>query len=292
MRRDWTLSGDGKKIRVFFAAAMFIAVILLPAGCGGARRQPAKVSGSGSSALLPLLKAGQEDFQKMYKDVTVSLSAGGSFTGQNQVVAGSVDIGSSDVELQASLKNKGLREYILAGIPFVFITNRDVSVKSLTARQYAGIFSGAIGNWKEVGGRDRPITVIGRPFSSGSRAAIAGLVLKDKKFTDNQIILDSNGAVRAAVGTTPGAIGYVDAAYVDDSVKELAYDGEKCSVKNVVDGKYPIYALGRMYTRGEPKGAAKDFIEFVLGEEFQNKYVEKSGFIPHAKLKNNGQGQL
>ncbi|MDR2007300.1 MAG: phosphate ABC transporter substrate-binding protein [Acidaminococcales bacterium] len=284
------MSLDGKKYRPFFTAAL-ILIILLPAGCGGARKQTTKVSASGSSALLPLLKAGQEDFQNMYKDVSVSLSAGGSFTGQNQAAAGYVDIGSSDVELQASLKDKGLREYILAGIPFVFIVNRDVPVNSLTARQYADIFSGGIINWKEVGGRDRPVTVVGRPFSSGSRAAITGLVMQNKKFTDNQIIFDSNGAVRAAVGTTPGAIGYIDAAYVDDSVKELAYDGEKYSVENIIAGKYPIYALGRLYTRGEPKGAVKDFIDFVLSEGFQNKHVAKNGFIPPAKLKNNRQNR-
>ena len=277
----------GKKCRGFFAAAV-VLIMFLPAGCGGVRSRADRVSAAGSSALLPLLKAGQEDFQKIHKNITVSVSAGGSFTGQNQAAAGAVDIGSSDVALQASLKNKDMREYILAGIPFAFIANRDVLVNSLTARQYANIFSGRTTNWKEVGGRERPITIIGRTFSSGSRAAITALVMKGEKITDNQIILDSNGAVRAAVGTTPGAIGYVDAAYVDDSVKELAYDNEKYSVSNVLAGKYPVYALGRLYTRGEPQGAVKDFLDFVLGEEFQNKYVEKNGFIPFSKLKING----
>ncbi|MDR3349114.1 MAG: phosphate ABC transporter substrate-binding protein [Acidaminococcales bacterium] len=281
---------EGKKNWFFFAAAL-VLMLLLPTGCGGARNQTVKVSASGSSALLPLLKAGQEDFQNMHENITVSLSAGGSFTGQNQAAAGYVDIGSSDVQLQVSLRGKGLREHILAGIPFVFIVNRDVPVNSLTARQYADIFSGGVSNWKEVGGRDRPVTVVGRPFSSGSRAAIADLVLRNKKFTDNQIIFDSNGAVRAAVGTTPGAIGYIDAAYVDDSVKELSFDGAKYSVENIIAGKYPIYASGRLYTRGDPKGAVKEFIDFVLGEGFQDKYVEKSGFIPIAKLKKAKQGR-
>jgi len=103
-------------------------------------------------------------------------------------------------------------------------------------------------------------------------------------FTDTAVIQDSNGAVRAAIASTPGAIGYVDAAYVDQSVKALAYNGVKFSLDNVTGGKYPVYTFGRMYTKGQPTGAVKAFIDYVTGKDFQEKYAEKQGFIPLTKM--------
>ena len=264
------------------------------AGCGGEKKtdKPAaevkvegKVAASGSTALLPLLKIGQEEFYKQHDKVTINLSGGGSFTGQKQVATGAVDIGNSDVALSADLKDKGLVETKLVGIPFVFIVNKDVTVDSLTTQQYVDILTGKITNWKEVGGADQKITLIHRAKSSGSRATIAEVVLKGAEFTDNAVIQDSNGAVRSAIGTTPGAIGYVDAAYVDASVKGLAYDGVKFSIDAVTGGKYPVYTFGRMFTKGEPTGAVKAFIEYVTSAAFQDANAEKQGFVPINKMK-------
>ena len=133
--------------------AIILSVGML-AGCGQNAQQAATadiqgtVTASGSTALLPLLKPAQEEFQKKYTKVTVNISGGGSFTGQNQVAAGSVNIGNSDVGLQDSLKNSGLVEHKLVGIPFVFIVHPGVAVDSLTQQQYVDIFSGKITNWK------------------------------------------------------------------------------------------------------------------------------------------------
>lgn len=268
--------------------------ISLVAGCG--QREAAKaaqaqgelsgtVTASGSTALLPFLKPAQEEFHKRNPRVTVNIAGGGSFTGQNQVAAGSVNIGNSDVPLQASLKDKGLVETKLVGIPFVFIANPDVSVDNLTRQQYVDIFTGKVTNWKEVGGKDQQITLIHRAKSSGSRGAIAEIVLQGAAFTDNAVIQDSNGAVRAAIASTPGSIGYVDAAYADQSVKTLAYNGVKFSIDDVVSGKYPVYTFGRMYTKGEPTGAVKAFIDYATSKEFQEAYAEKNGFVPITKMK-------
>ncbi len=283
-----------KNISKVFAGILVLALSIgLLAGCGQSKPEQPKqaaaelqgtVTSSGSTALLPLLKPAQEEFQKKNAKVTVNIAGGGSFTGQNQVAAGSVTIGNSDVGLQDSLKNAGLVEHKLVGIPFVFIVNPGVTVDSLTAEQYVGILSGKITNWKDVGGKDQAITIIHRAKSSGSRATIQGVVMKSVNFTDNAVIQDSNGAVRAAIASTPGAIGYVDAAYVDQSVKGLAYNGVKFSLENVTSGKYPVYTFGRMYTKGQPTGAVKAFIDYATSKEFQENYAEKQGFIPLTKM--------
>lgn len=282
-----------RKSKILLVAVAMLVGISLIAGCGGQQKAAetpkagdiqGTVTASGSTALLPLLKPGQEEFQKKHAKVTVNISGGGSFTGQNQVASGSVNIGNSDVGLQDSLKNQGLVEHKLVGIPFVFIVNPGVSVDSLTQEQYIAIMTGKITNWKEVGGKDQAISIIHRAKSSGSRATIAEVVLKGAAFTDNAVIQDSNGAVRAAISTTPGAIGYVDAAYVDASVKALAYNGVKYSLDSVQSGKYPVFTFGRMYTKGEPTGAVKAFVEYVTGKEFQESYAEKNGFVPLTKM--------
>ena len=272
-----------------------VMAMALLAGCGGApapKEEPKKaaaeiagtVKASGSTALLPFLKAGQEEFQKKNAKVTVNIAGGGSFTGQNQVATGAVDIGNSDVALDPKLSDKGLVEIKLVGIPFVFVAHKDVKVDNLTTQQYVDIMTGKITNWKDVGGQDLKITLIHRSASSGSRATIQELVLKANKFTDNAVIQDSNGAVRAAIGSTAGGFGYIDAAYVDATVKSLAVDGVKYSLADVAAGKYKILTFGRMYTKGAPKDATKAFIDFVTGKEFQEAYAEKNGFVPITKM--------
>ncbi|MPN30286.1 Phosphate-binding protein PstS 1 [bioreactor metagenome] len=203
----------------------------------------------------------------------------------NQVASGAVSIGNSDVALTPEYKDKGLVDFQVAVAPFVFIANTDVTVDSLSQQQYVDILTGKIMNWKEVGGKDQKITLIHRSKSSGSRATIADVVLKGAAFTDAAVIQDSNGAVRAAIASTPGAIGYVDAAYVDNTVKALAFNGVKYAPDAVISGQYPVYAYEHMYTKGQPTGAVKAFIDYVLSPEFQNSYIEKNGFLPVTKMK-------
>ena len=286
-----------KKLLSIGAVVASTAVLLT--GCGGGGQQAAsssssgaaqeisgKISASGSTALLPLLKPAQEAFQDKYEKVTVNIAGGGSFTGMNQVSEGAVQIGNSDVNLPDEYKDKGLVDHKVVVEPFVFIVNKDNKVDNITKQQAIDILTGKITNWKEVGGEDQKITLIHRAKSSGSRATISDVVLKGAVFTDDAVIQDSNGAVRAAIASTPGSIGYVDAPYADDSVKVLKFDGVEYSPQNIIDGKYPIYGYGHMYTKGEPTGAVKAFIDYILSDEFQNSQVEKLGFIPISKMKN------
>ncbi len=288
--------GKKRKLIAVLGALMVSAMVFT--GCGGSQDKAAddsaksataalegKISASGSTALLPLLKPAQEEFQNKNAKVTVNIAGGGSFTGMNQVAEGSVQIGNSDVDLPAEYKDKGLVDHKVVVEPFVFITNKDNKVDNLTTQQTIDILTGKITNWKEIGGADQEIKIIHRAKSSGSRATISEVVLKGAAFTDNAVIQDSNGAVRTAIASTPGAIGYVDAPYADDSVKILAFDGVKYTEQAIIDGKYPIYGYGHMYTKGEPTGAVKAFIDYVMSDEFQSSQVEKLGFIQISKMK-------
>lgn len=274
------------------ASLVLIAAILTVTAAGCGAKQPegdgpaGTVSSSGSTALLPLVAAAKELIEEKYERVTVNVSGGGSFNGLSQVANDAVQIGNSDIEPTGDL-SKGLVDHKVAVAPFVIITNKDVTVPDMTLEQLAQILRGEISNWNVLGGRDAPIIIVNRQQSSGSRATIVAKVLGGHgDITKTAMVQDSNGKVLDSVASTPGAIGYVDAPYYKpDQVSAIKLGGIAYSVEAVTSGKWPIYAYEHMYTKGEPVGATKAVIEFVLGKEFQDSVVSRLGFIPVTALK-------
>lgn len=261
-----------------------------PAGGQGAAPAPAgqqlsgKITVSGSTALLPLVKQAAVEFQRKQPNLTIDVSGGGSGTGLKQVSEGTVNIGNSDVEAGADFP--GLVDHQVAIAPFVLIVNQSVTVDNLTKDQAAKIFTGQIRNWKEVGGQDQKITIIGRAESSGSRKLIKQLILPEgQDFAKDSIVQDSSGSLRTAVDQTSGSIGYVDAPYATGNVKILKFDGVDYSPDNVINGSYKLFAYEHMYTKGEPDANTKAFLDYILSDEFQTTYVEQLKFIAVSKMK-------
>ncbi|TCZ75295.1 phosphate ABC transporter substrate-binding protein [Paenibacillus albiflavus] len=243
------------------------------------------VTASGSSALLPLVKQAANDFMDKNKKVTINPTAGGSGVGLKNVADGTSDIGNSDVAAGDEYKDKGLVDHVVAIAPFAIIVNKDVNIDNLSKEQAAKIFKGEIKNWKEVGGQDAKINVIHRTDGSGSRKLVKQLVLDNAEFTKEGVTQDSSGAMKTTVSSTSGSIGYIDTPYVDDSLKMLKFDGVAYTKEGIKDGSYKLYGVEHMYTKGEPTGATKAFIDFILSDEFQSKRVEELKFLPAAFLK-------
>jgi len=243
------------------------------------------ISAAGSTALQPLVKLAGDDFMAKNAGVQVNLSGGGSMTGLNNVASGSIEIGNSDVIAPETLKSAGLIDHQVVVAPFILIVSKDVTVDNLTKAQATDIFTGKITNWKDVGGQDLKISIIGRAASSGTRLNVEKIVMDGAKMTDAAAAQDSTGNLLTGVGNTPGAIGYIDAAYLKDTVKALKYNGVAYSADSVISGQYPIYAYEHMYTKGEATGTVKLFLDYVTSPEFQDKNVEKLGFIAISKMK-------
>lgn len=244
------------------------------------------ITAAGSTALQPLVKTAAAEFMAKYPEVQVNISGGGSMTGLNSVASGSIEIGNSDVVVPPELQEKGLVDHQVVVAPFLIIVSKDVTVDNLSKAQLADIFSGKIKNWKDVGGQDQKITIIGRASSSGTRLTIKKIILDNNaEFTSDAVTVDSTGNLITGIEQTPGSIGYIDAAYMKDTVKALKYNGIAYSVETVTGGQYPIYAYEHMYTKGEPAGTVKAFLDYILSADFQNNFVEKAGFIPINKMK-------
>jgi phosphate transport system substrate-binding protein len=243
------------------------------------------VNTAGSTALQPLVKVAATEFMAQHPEVQVNISGGGSMTGLNNVANGSIDIGNSDVVVPPELEDKGLVDHQVAVAPFLLIVSKDVPVDNLSKEQLANIFTGKITNWKDVDGQDKKITIIGRAASSGTRLTIKKIILDNAEFSKDAVTVDSTGNLITGIEQTPGSIGYIDAAYMKDTVKALKFNGVAYSVETVTNGQYPIYAYEHMYTKGEPTGTIKAFLDYILSADFQNNFVEKSGFIPISKIK-------
>lgn len=272
------------------SASASTAAAASPSASAAATKAPTvegTVTASGSSALLPLVKAAAEDFMAANPKATINVTGGGSGTGVKNVADGTSNIGNSDVPAAADYKDAGLVEHIVCVAPFALIVNNDVKVDNLTKQQAVDIFSGKVTNWKDVGGNDLKITVVHRPDSSGSRKLVQTIVMGDAQFTKDGITQAESGAMKTSVATTSGAIGYIDTPYIDTSLKAVKYEGVAFSADAIKGGTYPLFGVERMYTKGEATGATKAFLDYILGDAYQKpasgktkSKIEELGFLP------------
>lgn len=235
----------------------------------------ADLSGSismvGSTSMEKLANALSEAFMEKYPDVTVTAEFVGSGAGVEAVTNGTADIGNSSRSLKDEEKAAGVVENVVAIDGIAVCVDPANEVANLTKEQLTNIYNGTITNWKEVGGADEPIIVIGREAGSGTRGAFEELVdLKDACKYANE--LDSTGAVIAKVASTPGAIGYASQDALDDSVKALSLEGVEATAENIKAGNYFLSRPFVMATKGEiseQNDLVQAWFDFVLGDEGQ-----------------------
>ena len=247
------------------AASSEVASTETTAGLSGS------ISMVGSTSMEKLANALSEAFMEEYPDVTVTAEFVGSGAGIEAVTNGTADIGNSSRSLKDEEKAAGVAENIVAIDGIAVYVDPANEVADLTKEQLTNIYNGTVTNWKEVGGADEPIIVIGREAGSGTRGAFEELVdLKDACKYANE--LDSTGAVIAKVASTPGAIGYASLDALDDSVKALSLEGVEATAENIKAGNYFLSRPFVMATKGEiseQNDLVQAWFDFVLGDEGQ-----------------------
>ncbi len=235
---------------------------------------------SGSTSMEKLVNALKESFSAKYPDVTVTAEFVGSGAGIEAVSTGKVDIGNSSRNLKDSEIQSGVVENIVAIDGIAVIVDKTNTVTDLTKDQLTSIYNGETKNWKDLGGADAPIVVIGREAGSGTRGAFEELLeLVDACKYANE--LDSTGAVIAKVAATPGAIGYASLDAIDDTVSAVKLEGVEPTAENIKAGKYFLCRPFVMATKGEisqQSELVQEFFNYIKSDEGRA-VVEKMGLI-------------
>ena len=275
--------------------AAVLAVAGLMAGFSGAAMAAKKIVMDGSTTVLPFAQVAVERFMTSNPEIQISVSGGGSGNGIKALIDKTADIANASRPMKQSEVDKAKAggvepfEITVAMDCIVPIVHLDNPVKNLTLAQLKGIYTGAVKNWKEVGGNDAPIVVVGRDSSSGTYGTWQEMVVEkgDEKDKKSRVIASaqvaaSSGAMLGTVAGNKYAIGYDGIGYVDKSVRAVSVEGTEASEENSNSGKYPLSRALFMYTNGEPKDEIKAFIDYMLSEDGQ-KIVKEVGFIPVSK---------
>lgn len=237
--------------------------------------EAAKLSGTvtlaGSTSMQKLCEAMIESFEETYPDITVTAEYTGSGAGLEALAGGKTDIGNASRSLKDGEKQSGAVENIVAIDGIAVITHKDNTVSDLTAQQLTDIYTGKITNWKDLGGADEAIVVLGREAGSGTRGAFEELLKIEDQCAYAQE-LDSTGGVLAKVAATPGSIGYVSLDVVDDTVKALSLDGVAPTEENIVAGSYKLsrpFVMATLGTIEEQNDLVKTWFHYVQSDEGQ-----------------------
>jgi phosphate transport system substrate-binding protein len=268
-----------KKLGILFVA-IFAGVLAANAAFAG------NLVINGSTTVLPISQSAAEAFMAENKYVKISVSGGGSGNGIKAIIDGTCDIANSsrfmkDAEVKSAVE-KGVFPVpfavaIDAIVPIVHPSN---PIANLTTSQLQDIYTGRVTSWKQVGGEDKPIVVVGRDTSSGTYEVWEEKILKKEKVTPKAQVVASSGALLQTVGKNKYAIGYDGIGYADDkSVKMLTVNGVKADAKTARSGKYAVSRYLFVFTKGWPKDDVLDFVNFMQGDEGQ-KIVVKQGFVP------------
>lgn len=238
--------------------------------------------------MLPLVRHAAARFAELRPTITVEVIAGGSQLGLEQVEQGVIDIGDLDLPIPRDPVATLLHDQPIAATIFAVVSAAGPHLppdRQLTSAQIAQIFSGELVDWQQVGGAAGPIFVIDRPRSSGTRAVFVRQFFGGEDRLARRVpIADSSGTVARTLAALPGSISYVPVPYVRAPLVALAIDGVLPGKEAVTDGRYRFWARGRMVTRRNATRAARAFVDFVRSPEFQDREIERLGYLPIAAV--------
>ena len=296
------------KARIGIAGALvavLVVGVLALTGCGGSGGSSSTTGGStsaattssdsgpitvsGSDTMVNMAQAWAEAYGNANPNVAISVKGGCSGNGIAALLNKTVTFADSSraitpeeiTQAQANGVNpvttKGARDGV------VIIVNTTNKLSDISKDQLAKVYSGAITNWKDLGGADAPIVLLGRDSSSGTYAFIQDEVLgKTVMYAKSMRSLASNQAIVDEVGKNPDAIGYVGLGYENKSIKAVTVGKVASSVDTVLNGTYPLSRDLNMISDGQPTGAAKAYLDWILGADGQ-KIVTDQGFVPLKK---------
>lgn len=261
--------------KFFGLLTVVILAICMLVGCAPKET----VTTDGSTSMNKVIGALGEAFESD-TGITVSYNATGSGAGIQAVLEGRCDIGLSSRRLKDEEKAKGLEETILAYDGIAIIVNSENPVNGLDLETIAKIYTGEITNWKEVGGNDRQIVLIGREAGSGTRDGFESITGTEGECKYRQE-LTSTGDVITSVASNADAIGYASLASVKNTVKAVTVGGVVPSEETVKNGTYVVQRPFVLVTKKGVKlsDSAQKFFDYATSEA-ANEIISLAGVVP------------
>lgn len=283
--------------------ALACAGLLVSCGGGGGSQpgQPARtvIQNKGSDTMVNVAQVWAEEYGKANAGVEVEVSGGGSGVGIAALLKGAVDIANASRDIKPSEselaeKNTGKLpvEFTVGYDALAVYVHKDNPLTEITLEQLHDIYAedGKTARWSELGveipgAKDDTIVRVSRQSSSGTYEFFREHALGNKDFRLGSRDLNGSKEVVELVGSTPTAIGYSGMGYTTDAVKMLKVAKAKGetpvgpTVAAVHDASYALARSLHLYTLGEPQGAVKDYIDWILSDPGQ-KVVEDSGYVP------------
>jgi phosphate transport system substrate-binding protein len=295
--------------RLTSTSTIGLAICLLAAGCskspssgsgsGGSDASKAVIQNKGSDTMVNLAQAWAEEYKKVAPDVDVEVSGGGSGVGIAALVKGTIDIANASrnmkpEEIESAKKNTGKdpKEFIVGYDALAIYVHKDNPLNEITLDQIAQIYAegGKLTKWADLGVKipgasGDEIVRVSRQSSSGTYEFLREHVLNKKDFKLGSRDMNGSKEVVELVASTPTAIGYSGMGYATASVKMLkvkktvADPAFEPNVANTLAKTYPIARSLQVYTLGEPQGAVKKYIDWMMDDPGQ-KVVEATGYVP------------
>ncbi|MBI3361592.1 MAG: phosphate ABC transporter substrate-binding protein [Chloroflexi bacterium] len=268
-----------------------------PAGQSAPTASQSAIEDKGSDTMVNLALAWAERYGAEHPEARLSVTGGGSGTGIAAMINGTASIANASRAIKAEEKQQaeanGLQpvEFVVARDAIAVIVNPANPVARLTIAQLSDIYSGKITNWREAGGQDRPIVLLSRESNSGTHVYFLEQVVRQGRkddhtlFAPETLLLPSSEGISAEIRQNPNAIGYDGLGYVTPDVKVIAVAGNPAgpfflpTIETVTKKEYPIARDLYMYTPGQPTGAVKDYLDWIIGPEAQG-IVKELGFVP------------
>ena len=263
-----------------FALVLLSASLAVAAPLDSFKGQKGTLDIAGGTAHIPVMKKAAQAIMSANGDIRITVAGGGSGVGVQKVGEGLVQIGNTG----RALKESEVTKYGLETFPFAIdgvavAVNPANAVTSLTKAQVKDVFAGKIANWKELGGKDAPISLYVRDDGSGTRETFEERALDKGTSVQSANVVNSNGAMKTAIAQDPNAIGYVGIGHLDSSIRGVTVDGMVPSQENAANGTYKITRLLYMNTKGKPQGLTALFIDYIYSEDGKG-FISSSGYIP------------
>lgn len=253
----------------------------------------------GSTAMTKLVVGWGKLFESGHPGVEFKRGWGGTGRGIEGLLAGVVDVAAASRPLKgkekkiAGEKGMDIKSYAVAIDAIAVIVNRANPITELSMEQLAGIYSGRITNWREVGGKNQPVTFYGREKTAGMYELFKEKVLGEKDYSPKMKVATTTTGMLQAIAKEPGAIG---TATIAQSLKQrtikllgLRPSGNEPVIypfitndinsRAIQKGLYPLTRQMYLMTNGEPTGLVKDLIDIALSERGQQ-VVREEGYVP------------